>query len=194
MGGADSSLRPWRFAWPITGSSPAIWSGPMSMWQCVVWRVPARAPTPCTTVCPPSVFRSGVVAGPGLPGSLSVTRPDVVPTSSDVLVRSAFPQHRAPCWEVCQELAFCSSFCGCSSSILESPDHENSRRKSSFATAILLRRWRVRRLVRKPTTPSVDPHSHRTANNVVNMAASLAPSNLRRDSKAPGRAYIGPIL
>ena len=93
MGRTDSSLRPWRFAWPIAGSFPAIWSGPMSMWQCMVWRVPARAPTPCTTVFPLTVFRSGVVAGPGLPGPLSVAGPDVVPTSSDVLVRSASPQH-----------------------------------------------------------------------------------------------------
>ena len=37
---------------------------------------------------------------------------------------------RVPCWEVSQQLAFGSSFCGCSSSILEQPDHENTRRKS----------------------------------------------------------------
>ena len=49
-----------------------------------------------------------------------------------------------PCWEVHQQLVSGSSFCGCSSATLEPPDHENTRRKSSFATAILLRRWRMR--------------------------------------------------
>ena len=49
-----------------------------------------------------------------------------------------------PCWEVHRQLVFCSSFCGCSSATLEPPDHENTCRKSSFATAILLRRWRMR--------------------------------------------------
>ena len=51
---------------------------------------------------------------------------------------------KVPCWEVRQQLVFGSSFCGCSSSILEPPDHENIHRKSSFATAILLRRWQMR--------------------------------------------------
>ena len=49
-----------------------------------------------------------------------------------------------PYWEVHPQLIFGSSFCGCSSATLESPDHENTRRKSSFATAILLRWWRMR--------------------------------------------------
>ena len=102
---------------------------------------------------------------------------------------------RVPCWEVRQELVFCSSFCGCSSSILKQPDHENPRRKSSFATAILLQRWRMRAhlkahdpLHRSACWSAVDL----PANNVANMVASLAPSNLRRDSKAPGRAKQGP--
>ena len=44
---------------------------------------------------------------------------------------------QVPCWEVHQQLiVFGSSFCHCSSSILEPPDHENTRHKSSFVTAI----------------------------------------------------------
>ena len=37
-----------------------------------------------------------------------------------------------------QQLVCGSSVCGCGSSNLEPPDHENNRRKSSFAMAILL--------------------------------------------------------
>ena len=56
------------------------------------------------------------------------------------------------CWEVHQQFIFGSSFCGCSSSILKPTDDENTCRKSSFATAILLQRWQMRKL----TTHSVD--------------------------------------
>ena len=48
---------------------------------------------------------------------------------------------QAPRWEMRQQLVFGSSFCGCSSSILDPPDHEDTCRKFSFATAILMVRW-----------------------------------------------------
>ena len=41
---------------------------------------PARAPASCPAVCALSVVRFGGVAGPGLPGPLSVTGTDVVST------------------------------------------------------------------------------------------------------------------
>ena len=69
-------------------------------------------------------------------------------------------------------------------------NHGNSRRSLCIAAAILIDWWQMRcrwkghdprhRLVWSP--------ADRAANNIANMAASLAPSNLRRGSKAPGRA------
>ena len=74
--------------------------------------------------------------------------------------------------------------------VYEPSDKQNTRRKSSFATAILLQRWqmRARSKAHDPLHRSAWSAADRPANNVANMAASLAPSNLRRDSKAPGRA------
>ena len=106
------------------------------------------------------------------------------------LLVDVFFRVRAPCWEVRQQLVFGSSFCGRSSSILEQPDHENTRRKSSFATATLLRRWQMRARLKAhdPLRRFAWSAADRPANNVANMAASLAPSNIRRDLKALGRA------
>ena len=60
------------------------------------------------------------------------------------LLVSVLVKVQVPCLEVHQQRVFGSSFCRCSSPILEPPDHENTRRKSSFATAVLLRQWQMR--------------------------------------------------
>ena len=93
---------------------------------------------------------------------------------------------QAPRWEVHQQLVFGSFICGCSSSILNPPDHDNTRLKSSFATATFLQRWQMRdrSKAHDPLYWSAWSAADRPANNVANMAASLAPSNLRWDSKA----------
>ena len=69
---------------------------------------------------------------------------DINQRSIMCLVVGVLVKVQLPYWEVHQQLVFGSSFCGCSSSILEQPDDKNTRRKSSFATAILLQRWRMR--------------------------------------------------
>ena len=97
---------------------------------------------------------------------------------------------RAPPWEAYQELVFASSFCGSSSSYVEPPTMGIAVALSSIAAAILLRWWRMmaRLKAHDPLRRSAWSAAGRAANNVANMAASLAPSNLRRDSKAPERA------
>ena len=56
------------------------------------------------------------------------------------LLVSVLVKVQVPCLEVHQQRVFGSSFCRFSSPILEPPDHEDTRRKSSFVMAILLRR------------------------------------------------------
>ena len=77
------------------------------------------------------------------------------------------------CWEMHQQLVFGSSFCGCSSSILEPPDHENTRRKSLFATAILLRRWQMR--ARWKTNDPLRRSAWSAADRVTNYVVDRTP-------------------
>ena len=80
-------------------------------------------------------------------------------TSRDImcLLVGVVAKVQAPRWVVCQRLVFSSSFCGCGSSNLEPPTMGIAVALLSIAAAIPLRWWRMR-LVRKPTTPSVDLH------------------------------------
>ena len=69
-------------------------------------------------------------------------------------------------------------------------NHGNSRRSLCIAAAILIGRWQMRCLwkAHDPRNRLVWSAAGRAANNVADMAASLVSSNLRRDSKAAGRA------
>ena len=69
-------------------------------------------------------------------------------------------------------------------------NYGNSRRSLCIVEAILIGRWQLRChwKAHAPRHRLVWSAAGRAANNVANMAASLAPSNLLRDSKAPGRA------
>ena len=88
---------------------------------------------------------------------------------------------QAPRWAVHQRLIFASSFSGSVASSHAPPGHENKHRKSSFAMAILLRQWRMRAQwkAHDPLRQSAWLDADRAANNAANMAASLAPLNLR---------------
>ena len=73
-----------------------------------------------------------------------VRTPGTKPTGIMCLLVDVVAKVQTPRWMACQQLVFDSSFRGCGLSSLEPPDHENSRRKSSFVTAILLRRWQMK--------------------------------------------------
>ena len=100
---------------------------------------------------------------------------------------------QVPRWVVCNLLVFGSSFCCCGLSNLAPPDHENSLRKWQFARTILLQWgqmrawWKAHDLFRWSAWSAAG----RAANNVANMAASLAPSKLRRDWRRQGELGKG---
>ena len=89
-----------------------------------------------------------------------------------------------------QRLLFASFFSDYGASNHAPPTMGRAVVLSSIVTAIPLRWWRTMArskahdLLHRSAWSAVD----RAANNIANMATSLAPSNLRRDSKAPGRS------
>ena len=81
-------------------------------------------------------------------------------------------------------------FCWCWLVKSRGTNHGNSHISLCIVAAILIGWWQMR-----PWSKVHDPRhqlgwsaADRAANNVANVAVSLAPSNLRRDPKAPGRA------
>ena len=85
---------------------------------------------------------------------------------------------------------FASSFSGSAASNNTPPTMGIAVALSPIATAISLRWWRTMACSKAhdPLRRSAWSVADQAVNNVANMATSLAPSNLRRDSKAPARA------
>ena len=107
------------------------------------------------------------------------------------LLDDVTPGVQVPYWEPLQEVAARFFFGGAGLR-----NHEPRTMEIAAALFVLRRvflsvlRWQMRCLW-KPHDPRyqlVWSAADRAANNVANMAASLAPSNLRRDSKAPRNA------
>ena len=97
---------------------------------------------------------------------------------------------QAPRLDELEEPVTRPSFCASGSSNHEPPDHGIAAALHSSAAAILIGRWQMRALLKAhdPLHRFVWSAADRAANNVSDMAAPSAPSNLRPDSMAPARA------
>ena len=119
-----------------------------------------------------------------------VRAPGTKPRGIMCLLVGVVARVQAPRWVVCQRFVLSSSFGGCGSSNLEPPTMGIAVALSSIAAAIPLHALVTNdgSLESQRPPPSIHMVGRSLGGQLRRrQAASLAPSNLRRDSKAPAR-------